>query len=228
MNRNNNLRAKMISDIDQYRRRSKDEGLYFMLASDEMYRLFSDPSKDANKLYSLFEMYKDWDDYGSLPLEVGMLYEELLADKSHVVGIHRSDSIGQFGDVQEDHILIDVFTNGLRNNGDLASSGLYNSGYIDPSKTLTPCHNILNLVILSKTPRKQGDKASIIVSIPKQYVDESLDIVNNQGSNIYVVDSNGNRNIKPDFIVGCIYQDNGNCTFYVKDDIIKEKQHISK
>lgn len=219
---NEKYRQMMIEEMNEYRKRMEQEDVYYMLGRDEAYALFSDPKKESKNLYSLFEIYKTWDDYGHLPFNVGLLFEDLMADKSRVVGIHRSDSIGQFGNITEDSILQDVFTRGLVNNGDLFSSGAYTKGYINPSKTLSPCDKIFDLVMFAKTGRKHGDKASIITSIPAEYVDDELNIINNSGSKIYDT-HDGGIYVKPEYIVGCIYQDHGNCEFYIKDDIINRK-----
>lgn len=40
---------------------------------------------------------------------------------------------------------------------------------------------------------------------------------------LYDIDEYDQLNLKPEYIVGCVVQDHGDCQFYIKDDIIKEK-----
>ena len=82
---------------------------------------------------------------------------------------------------------------------------------------------MLEFVMLVKTGRKYGDKASIITCIPSEYVNEDLDIINDSGSKIYI-EENGFKYIDPKYIAGCITQDNGNCKFYLKSDILESKK----
>ena len=219
-------RKKMIEEMNKYRMRMEAEDVYYMLGRDEAFEMFTNPNFKARNLYDVFKIYQSWDDYGYLSKNTGLFYEELLADKNNYVGVHRSDSIGQFSDVFEDKVLEDVFTNGLRNDGAVWKNGIVHEGFNEPKETIDPCHKILDLVMFSKGSRTPGDKVSIITSIPREYVNEAYEIINNSGYKLYNINSGNLLNLKPEFIVGFIYREKGNCTFYTKEDYMAKRNRV--
>lgn len=217
-------RKKMIKEMNKYRERMETEDVYYMLGRDEAIKMFTNPNVKARNMYEVFKIYQHWDEYGYLSKNTGLFFEELLADKNNYVGVHRSDSIGQFSDVLEDIVLEDVFTNGLRNGGALWKNGIVHEGFNEPKETIDPCHKILDLVMFSKGCRVYGDKVSIITSIPREYVNEAYEIINDSGPKIYNINSGDLLDLKPEFIVGFIYREKGNCTFYTKEDYMAKKK----
>ena len=67
-----NKRNEMINIINEYKNKSKEDGNYYLIASDNVNKLFLDKNRDIDSLYYIFELYKEWDDYGSIPYEVGV------------------------------------------------------------------------------------------------------------------------------------------------------------
>lgn len=154
-------------------------------------------NKKAKFLYNLA---KEYDDYGFMSQEVGKELSSLFDDPNYIVAIHRTGY-----SVIDDEYLKDVFFNGLINNGDVMS-GAYQENYIDIEKTATLFYDfvIMNGQIKSAGNYK-GSKGSIIIKIPKSYIG----LAEGEIKPIYFKEENGINRLLPEFIYGYLPVDQG-------------------
>lgn len=214
-----NIREKFKEKIKEYEEKSKKDNNYYLFTSEAAKKMAYNPNVSDDSLSFFYDFYEEWDEYGSLPLSLGLFYEKAIKDDSIYLGIHRSDSIRDMND----EILENIFNNGLINNGDLSSGAVHNSA-VNPNKTLSPLNDIRTAVILSKTGRKHGDRVSVIAAIPSKYVNKDLNIINDSEEKIYN-EINNIKYIKSEYMVGAIYHENGNCIFNSKEEILNNKKN---
>ena len=166
----------MQNVIKQYRKKSLEDGNYYLLGSEFIKKNLA-MAKSFKAYEYLFNLYREWDDYGSIPLEIGEYFEKKIDDPNYNIGIHR---IGGFGtidpnNVYNSNLLRKIFSEGLKNYGD-ASSGVSNKDLIQPKKTVSMISSILNAVILLKTHYKDS-KGAIITVFPSEFVNVEGEII---------------------------------------------------
>lgn len=212
--------AEVISKLNQYENLSKTGNKYYLLGTAWVReKLLNSQGTPQGKKY-LLDMYQEWDDYGSIPLELGNYIENLVNNQNIHCGIHPIDPTCSINhsDIEDNDILQSIFNDGLKNIGDL-SSDVGTNEIIQPSQTVTFFSSMLDAVIHIKTSYK-GSKGGILVSFPSSLVDEDGNIIEGKKKEFYQVVDN-TYYIKPDFLLGYIAQENGICTFYPKEIFIK-------
>ncbi len=220
----NHTTYEILKELDKYTQKGKEENRYYLLATTFIReKLLNSKATDEGKKY-LFDLYKEWDDYGSIPLELGNYIESFINNNDIVFGIHRpGNSIINNHDISNNDILCDIFTNGLRNYGDL-SSGIISSEIISPSKTVSFCNSMLDAIIQIKTSYK-GSSGSIVVALPNNLVEKDGTLISGKEKDVYNIIDN-TLYIKPEYLLGYIAQDDGVCTFYPKDVFIKYDKQL--
>lgn len=212
----------MQKNINEYQERSIAENKYFLLSSEYAKTVFEKTKNLKNYIY-FFELFKHWDDYGSISLEIGQYIEQIIEDKNLNIGIHRTGGLGLIdnNNLEENELLKNIFTIGLKNNGDL-SSGIVSKTTIHPNKTISMLTNPLTAIILLKSSYKDS-KGAIITCFPSQYVDKNSEIITEE-NNIYYRDSKGNLIIKPEYLIGYIANEDGICTYYPKEKFLTQSK----
>ncbi len=217
--------AELINKLDYYKKLSKHDGQYYLLGTDSVRQKLLDARGTSEGRKYLLSLYQEWDDYGSIPLRLGIYLETLINNENISLGIHRISSYSLIDntDVYHNPLLHNIFTDGLKNNGDL-SSGVITSGIVQPSKTVSFFGSMLDVVIHVKTSYK-GSKGGILVACPSSLVDRDGYIIDGKEKDVYNVVDNAVY-LKPDFLLGYIAQDNGVCTYYSKDSFVKQAKQI--
>ena len=210
----------------EYEKKSMVDNNYYLLSSNYFKNILNNKDLDDKNLEFFYDLCKEWDDYGSIPLELGNSIEKVLNDERLYLGIHRTDSDAKIDkdSYLESELVDNIVKNGLKNNGDL-SSGVVSVEAPDPNKTISPINNILDAVIYLKSQYKHSN-IGVLLTLPKKFVNDELDIINNNESNIYNHTKDGFY-IKPKFITGVIYQKDGNCAYFPKE-YIKSKTSEKK
>lgn len=217
----NRKKIKYIQDtIEEYKKRSVEEQKYFLLASESAQKNLN-KAKSFKSYEYLFNLYKEWDDYGSIPLEIGQYFESIINNPKYNIGIHRTGGFGtiKLDDVYNSNLLRKIFSEGLKNYGD-ASSGAHIDGLIQPKKTISMISSMLNAVILLKTHYKDS-KGAIITVFPSEFVNLEGEIISDK-SDVYYLTEDKTLTIKPEYLVGFISENNGVCEFYPKESFISK------
>ena len=221
----NHTTYEIIKELDKYAQKSKEENKYYLLGTSWVREKLLDPkATDEGRKY-LFDLYKEWDDYGSISLDLGNYIESFVNNDDISFGIHRtgSSNVIKNMDISKNELLCDIFTNGLKNYGDL-SSGVVSKKIIEPSKTISFFNSMLDAIIQIKTSYK-GSIGGVIVALPNTLVEKDGTLVDGKEKDVYNVISN-TLYIKPEYLLGYIAQDNGVCTFYPKDNFIKNDKQL--
>lgn len=217
--------CELISKLDQYKVLSEEEQKYYLLGTSWVRnKLLNSKGTTEGKKY-LLDMYQEWDEYGSIPLELGNYIENLVSSKNISCGIHRISfySLMDTSDIYHNDVLQSIFNDGLKNLGDL-SSGVVLSGTVQPSKTVSFFGSMLDAVIHIKTSYK-GSKGGILVACPTSLVDKDGNIIKGKEKEVYNIVDN-TIFLKPTFLLGFIEQENGVCHFYRKENFLKTDKHI--
>lgn len=168
-----------------------------------------------------YHLLTDWDNYGNMPKELGEWLEKLVNKEGVQVGIHRTGGYGMIdpNDVYKSSDLYNIFDKGLYITGDIGSGVDHKGDVIPPNKNITPLNNILEVIMFAKSQYKYST-GGVITVIPSEYVTASYSLKANAEQEIYTKVDN-QWTLKPEYLVGFIAQDNGVCTFYSKEDILK-------
>lgn len=203
---------------EEYSKKSILDNNYYLLGSNFFKEIVNNPQLDDKNLEFFYDICKEWDDYGSIELNFGLELENLLQDKDYIMGVHRtnSDSYTDYDGEIRSRLVETIFDEGLKNFGDL-SSGVNIKEPPEPAKTVSPVTNIMDAIIFLKSSYKSSD-ASILVALPRDYVDNELEFKGNYQKKIYDI-KDGNYTIKPEYLVGVVYQKEGNCKVYTKDEV---------
>ena len=210
--------ASLTKEIDKYEKMKVKENKYYLMCGDYAKKILLDKNINLEDEELLYDLFKEWDNYGSIPLELGKKIEILLNDQSICLGIHHISGMVNIDNSNpvQDKVLNSIFSKGLINNGGDVSLGVVEKNNIDPCKTISPITNILNAIILIKSTYK-GSNGGVLVALPSNLVDKNLYLKENSNNKIY--DNYDDINyIKPNFLIGYISQINGNCTFYSKNE----------
>lgn len=215
-------RKQYKKTIEEYEKKSVIENKYYLLSSDFFKDIVNNNELDDKNLEFFYDICKEWDDYGSIELEVGHMLESLIKNPDYRIGIHRTPSFSSIdaeGNLHSE-LANDIFENGLINNGDL-SSGVVNTDVPEPSKTVSPINNIMDAVMYFKASYKQSN-IGVLAAFPTKYVDKELNFNDNYAAEIYNTTDIGaytQYSIKPKYLIGVVYQDHGNCKFFTKDEV---------
>lgn len=211
----------MLNDLDKYKSISKQENKYLLLGTSWVREKLLDPniSKEGRKY--LFNLYKEWDDYGNISLELGTYIETLVNDDTISLGIHRTNIINNSSneDLVNNTLLCDIFNNGLKSDGDLANDAI-SKGVIHPSKTISFFSSMLDAIIHIKTSYK-GSDGGILVLFPSNLVLKDGTLVADKVKDVYDV-INNICYIKAEYLAGYIYQDDGVCIYYQKNKFVND------
>lgn len=205
-----------------YKMKSIDENKYYLMASKYADNIFDNPSMEESNVSYFSDLFQEWDNFGSIPLELGNYIENLLNDSSVVLGIHRTGGNGviDINDVTGSNVLQSIFNEGLKNMGDLSSGAGMNS-IPEPNKTVSVLHKPIHAVMSLKGQYK-GSVGGVLVAFPAAFVDDSGEIINNSYNDIYTFIDNI-PTIKSKYLLGFVASDKGVCTYYPKDSFIKGK-----
>lgn len=201
--------------ISEYQKRSLEEDKFFLLNSKKASEIFSSKKITKEVKKDFFEMYREWDDYGSVSLYLGQWLDDMINDPSIRVAIHRTSGYGIIdnNNPQNDPFLEQVFNNGLKNYGHLFSSGVVESKrQIQPNETISMLNDILTAIILLKTSYKNSNGA-ILMTFPSRMIDKNGNIIKGFEEDIYYINNN-TLCIKPDYLLGYISNQKGVCQFY--------------
>lgn len=216
----NNIPKDMMDIINEYKIKSLKEGNFYLLASHYMEDIINNPNMDLkNKRYFL-NLFKDWDDIGSIPLELGQDIEKMINDPSISLGIHRTKIVG-YPNVIESSTLNSIFNDGLINTGHL-SSGAIIEGENNPSNVISGLTSILLADIFLKTCYKESN-GGILVAFPNNLVSKDMSLVDDHSSKVIYQQQNDNLYIKPEYLLGFVEQQNGVCKYYPKETFQKER-----
>ena len=216
-------RIKINKLCDKYKEKSIKEGKYFFLAEDK-YRKFilTCPSE--------LDMYKDWDDYGSVPIELIRRLELIIDDENYRLFIHRTAVFSE-EKLYDNKILNNILTTGLINNGHSHTNGSKKVENPPITDTADMIDSVLYLQILLKTHRTDSfgepSHGSVIFILPKEYVDDEGNIIVDPKL-IYNYDEVDVPHIKPEFILGIttLNDENylGECRYYSKEEILENQK----
>lgn len=218
--------AEMKKVIKEYEQRSIAENKYFLLSSKYAKNIFQ-KAKNIQSYTEMFELFKEWDEYGSIPLELGQQIESMLQDSTINIGIHRTGGYGKIDNNQLDNneLLTSIFTNGLKNYGDL-SSGAVTQDTIHPNKTISMLTNPLTAMILLKTQYKDS-KGAVVVVFPSNYVNKEGELIAEE-EDVYYRDDTGTLIVKPEYLIGYVARENGLCTYYPKEKFLSKTNTNNK
>ena len=141
------VRKKLIKDL------SYDHG-YSILRS----------SKSLKEHEFLFELSKNYDEYGFMSQSLGDELDELFLDDNYSIGIHRTGYTNI-----DDEMLNKIFNEGLINNGHIMSGGMSGNTDIDKTVSIYEDFPLLNGQLKSAAGYKNS-KGCIVVKIPKSYL----------------------------------------------------------
>lgn len=212
---------------EEYEKKSIIDNKYYLLGSDSFKNIVNNKELNDKNLDFFYDICREWDDYGSIDLQVGNMLESLIQNPEYHIGIHRTpsfSSIDENGNLRSS-LVYSIFEDGLINNGDL-SSGVFNQSYPNPSKTISPIKNIMDAVMFFKSSYKQSN-IGILAAFPKEYLNSDLDLEKNYEEEIYNIKDNGSYTdylIKPKYLIGVVYQENGNCSFFTKEEVMQTKK----
>ncbi len=181
-----NIGQKLLSFFNK----EKTESKYYLL-SEHLDKRYKKAWKDHIDFW-------DADDKPKISRKLGELMEKYIEDPNYVLGVHRSDAIDGTN-YKTDQVLKSILNEGIMNLGD-ASSGAFRIDP-DPGKAISPCTNMLDAVILTKSSYK-GSTGAILVAIPREYMNNSGDLIIGKENDIYDHNESGYSYIKPEFILG--------------------------
>lgn len=209
-------RITINRDIANLQREGRERGLYYI--SNTNYGQERLTHKKADVRETFYGIIGDTDRYGAMSIELGNMLEELIDDPTIRVGIHRT-YLYDVHNVVNNVMLQSILSEGLKNMGDLMSSGVENRGTIDPFKTVSICNNIFDAVAMIKTSYKRPTNCSVLIAFPAEYVNEDGELTGPEES-IYTRDDSGTLHIKPEFQLGVITQEDGICNYFPKEEIL--------
>lgn len=205
-----------------YKAKSIEDNVYYLMGSKYADEVFSDPRISEDGITYFRNLFEEYDDYGSIPLELGNDIEQMLDDSTIVLGIHRT---GGMGTIDKDNIvgsqmLHSIFSEGLKNMGHLSSG--HDSNIIpDPSQTVSMIGSIVHAVMSIKGQYKDS-VGGVLVALPSSCVNKDGEIINNSYETIYTMVDNTHA-VKSEYLLGFVASDNGVCTYYPKECFTKGK-----
>lgn len=205
-----------------YKAKSIEDNVYYLMGSKYADEVFSDSRITEDGRNYFRDLFEQWDDYGSIPLELGNNIERLLSDENIVLGIHRTGGIGAINkdNIVGSQMLHSIFNEGLKNMGHL-SSGHISSSIPDPNKTVSMLRSIVHAVMSIKGQYKDS-VGGVLVALPSSCVNGEGEIINNAYDRVYTVVDNTPA-IMPEYLLGFVASDDGVCTYYPKESFTKGK-----
>ena len=180
-----------------------------------------------DSLRNMYTILNSWESSCNIPYSVGESLITLMKDNT--VMIHRTNlglDINQEGlDFNDD--LIDIMSNGLKNQGHInaAGGGAFTKGYPPLTLTMTSLEGLSGFINLVSS-YKENDTI-IITAFPKDLVNKEGNLVQGHNySEIYELDDNIPR-VKNQYMVGAILKKKNRLDeFYTRDEIIKTNDKI--
>lgn len=210
--------------INKYKRMSEKEEKYLVLATSWAEDVLLNITDDLER-EMLFNMYKENDDRGFIPLKEGQFLEYLTTFAS--LGIHYIKYPLIKDDITNDAILKSIFTDGLKNMGDL-SSGVKPTKDIEPSKTIYPINTPFDIVFRLKSQYKESNGA-VLIAFKQGIVNENFDFIDSSNEEILneIYDYDVVPHIRPIHLLNYVYIENGHCEFYEKS-LFAENKKVNK
>ena len=162
--------------------------------------------KNLGRRHPGYKLAKQYDAIGYISDELGKEIERIW-DEDYIIGIHRT------GDTPvTEHLLLDVFNNGLINNGHVMQGAKDNCVSIE--RTVSLFKNMTVFIGQLKAAKGyRNSDGSIIVKIPKSY----LGMSDGEVKPIYF-NNNGQIRLLPEFIYGYVpVDDKYNCGDIVRN-----------
>ena len=123
------------------------------------------------------DMYKDWDDIGSIPLEVGNYLQKIINSEDYVLFGHRTAVFSE--EELNSESLLDILNRGLVNNGHTLTNGTAKEELPELTETANMITNPLHMQIILKTHRTDSfgnnSTGSVLFVIPKEYINDEGD-----------------------------------------------------
>lgn len=141
----------------------------------------------------MFNLSKEYDNYGYMSEELGEELDSLFLDDSYIVGIHRTGYT-----YMDDATIEKIFREGLINNGHIMSGGMDGTQDIEKTVSLFYDFPILNGQLKAAHGYK-GSEGCIVVRIPKSYLGKE----DGEIKPIYYK-KDSNVRLLPEFIYGYI------------------------
>ncbi|MBE6160800.1 MAG: hypothetical protein E7158_01075 [Firmicutes bacterium] len=198
-------------------------------------KYYQEKSLKDNKYYSMaysgcnkinYELFKEWDEKGSIPLDFGLRLKEIMNDKNMNLYIHRTSIINN-ENIFDSNVLMDVMENGLINNGSAHSNATSKETVPPISKTADLIKYDIQMQIDLKSHRRDSfgniSTGAIIFAIPSKYLNENDEVI--VDPNLVYDYKNNLAHIKPEFIIGATtLKNHGECEFYSREDLLKNKR----
>ena len=203
---------------------------------DKEIKYYQEKSLKDNKYYSMaysgcnkanYELFKEWDEKGSIPLDLGLRLKEIMNDKNMNLYIHRTAIINNENIYDDEFGLMNVMENGLINNGNSLSNPTSKETVPPISKTADLIKHDIHMQINLKSHRYDSfgnlSTGAIIFAIPSKYLNENDEVI--VDPNLVYDYKNNLAYIKPEFIIGATtLKNHGECEFYSREDLLKNKR----
>lgn len=215
----NSKRNEYKKILKEYEKKSKTDKQFYLLSSSIFKKVLNNKQLDDKDLDFYYDLCKEWDQGGNIPLELGNYIENSINNKKIVFGIYKfyTDVYIDHNDTIHSDIVNEIFYKGLDN-----YSNNKNMSIPEPSKVISPVNNIIEAVRYIKSNTDKYNVA-ILVGLPSKYVDKSLCIKEDYEEEIYNITGSHNF-IKPKYLLGLIYQKNGNCCYFIKEKVDKSPE----
>lgn len=167
------------------------------------------------------ELAKKWDKQPPyIPEEVGKVVEQYVNDPDCWFGIHRSSAVDG-ANFENDEVLESIMQDGLLNLGNASSGAIQDNSSL--SNTVAVCNDMLNAEIYLKSPYK-GSTGSILVAVPREYVNEDGKPKPGMNEEVYIKDRYGRSVLKPEFIKGFVSNVPGEeiCQYRSRDELMQK------
>lgn len=201
---------ELEKELKKYKERSIKEDSYLILATPWAIEKLTS-IKDNRSRRDLFNLFKNWDDKGYINLSEGKYLESLLSTMN--LGAHHIGYPLDLDDVENNEIVRSIATTGLRNMGDLMSSGALFHDDVEPSKTISAINNPLHLVMHLKGTYKYSN-TKFILGFPKDLVDEDMHFLSSDKAHEVYNYIDGIPHVDPKYIISFYTTNDNVCTSY--------------
>lgn len=184
-----------IETIKQYVMEKNNHGKYSIFNSSAAKPYLDSKNKDV------IEIILENDMDCNLPIDLGVFLDNISTDSRNVVAFSRVyiGELDKEGSVRSDEI-VDIATNGLKNNGHINSSGVYQK-VNSPSDCLSPLTKLSGWINLVGSYKKNN--ATILYSFPSEFMSDDCHFENHDPNNVYDFKDNLTY-LKPEYLIGMI------------------------
>lgn len=216
---------RILKDIQKYQDEvAKDDENFYLMNSKYGKEIFS-KLKNPESFEYFYNVFKTYDDKGSIPKDLAEMIEKKIEDPNVVLGIHRTgDGIINPDDIYSSSVLNNILQEGINITGDMSSSA-FSKNVIPPNKNISPINDMLHAVIFLKNPYKNST-GGILVELPVEAVDKDL-YLKEGGDDIIYKKGIINDSLKPEYILGFVSQKDGICKYSTREEILKNYNQIS-